>query len=84
MKRMAGSTGGGLSRTQQVAAELVAVVLNVEVSVGQKVEAGETLVLLESMKMEIPVLAEAPGTVLEIKVAPTDQVQDGDVLVVLG
>ncbi|UDY23339.1 biotin/lipoyl-binding carrier protein [Nocardioides sp. Kera G14] len=72
------------SRGQRpVAAELVAVVLAVEVTEGQRVEAGETLVLLESMKMEIPVLAEAPGVVELVKVTPGDKVQDGDVLVVL-
>ena len=68
---------------QFVAAELVAVVLAIEVAEGQRVEAGDTLVLLESMKMEIPMLAEAAGVVELIKVAPGDQVQDGDVLVVL-
>ena len=43
--------------------------------------AGDTVVLLESMKMEIPVLVDAPGTVRAIKVAPGDVVQEGDVLV---
>ena len=46
--------------------------------VGQKVEAGEELVLLESMKMEIPVVPEEPGTVVEIRVEP------GDVVLVKG
>lgn len=73
----------GLSTRQNIAAELVAVVLAVEVEVGQKVQAGDTLVLLESMKMEIPVLVEVAGTVEEIKVTAGDQVQDGDVLVTL-
>ena len=45
--------------------------------------AGDTVVLLESMKMEIPVLVEGPGTVRAIKVAPGDVVQEGDVLVEL-
>ena len=44
-------------------------------------DAGDTVVLLESMKMEIPVLLEAPGTVRAVKVAPGDVVQEGDVLV---
>lgn len=72
-----------LGSRQLVAAELVAVVLEVEVEVGQRVEAGQSVVLLESMKMEIPMLAEAAGVVEQIKVAPGDQVQGGDTLVVL-
>ena len=68
---------------QQIASELVANVAQVHVTVGQHVEAGEELVLLESMKMEIPMLAEAPGTVAAVHVAPGDVVQEGDVLVVL-
>ena len=69
---------------QQIVAEMVANVLTVVVEVDAEVEAGGIVVLLESMKMEIPVLAEAPGRVLEVKVAPGDVVQEGDVLVVLG
>ncbi|WP_298324922.1 biotin/lipoyl-binding carrier protein [Haloactinopolyspora sp.] len=67
-----------------VSAEMVANVHSVEVSAGQRVDAGATLVVLESMKMEIPVLSEADGVVAEIRVAPGDVVQEGDVLVVLG
>jgi acetyl-CoA carboxylase biotin carboxyl carrier protein len=70
-------------RTSEILAELVANVLNVEVGVGDVVAAGDTLVLLESMKMEIPVLAEHAGTVRSIKVAVADVVQEGDVLVEL-
>jgi biotin carboxyl carrier protein len=69
--------------TQQIASELVAVVAQVQVVVGQHVEAGEELVLLESMKMEIPMLAEAAGTVTQVQVSPGDVVQEGDVLVVI-
>ena len=63
--------------------ELVANVLVIEVAEGDRVEAGDTVVLLESMKMEIPMLAERAGTVTAIKVTVGDVVQDGDVLVVL-
>ncbi|NYG54317.1 biotin/lipoyl-binding carrier protein [Nocardioides perillae] len=75
-----------MARTQQqdVVAEMVAGVVTVGVAVGDRVAAGDTVVLLESMKMEIPVLAEAPGTVLAVKVSPGDVVQEGDVLVTLG
>ena len=69
--------------TQQIASELVAVVAQVQVVVGQRVEAGQELVLLESMKMEIPMLAEAAGTVTQVQVSPGDVVQESDVLVVI-
>jgi len=64
-----------------IAAEMVANVLSVNVNPGDTFEAGQELVLLESMKMEIPVLAEHAGTVQAVKVIPGDVVQEGDVLV---
>ncbi len=67
----------------EIVSELVANVLVIEVAVGDHVEAGDTVVLLESMKMEIPMLAERAGTVAAIRVTVGDVVQDGDVLVVL-
>ncbi|GAB3014921.1 hypothetical protein GCM10011376_06980 [Nocardioides flavus (ex Wang et al. 2016)] len=67
----------------EILSELVANVLTIEVEVGDRVEAGDTVVLLESMKMEIPMLAERGGTVTAVKVTVGDVVQDGDVLVVL-
>ncbi|HOB05293.1 MAG TPA: biotin/lipoyl-binding carrier protein [Propionibacteriaceae bacterium] len=66
-----------------VSAEIVANVLAVEVAVGDKVGPLDSVVLLESMKMEIPVLADTTGTVTEIVVAPGDVVHDGDPLVVI-
>jgi biotin carboxyl carrier protein len=74
-----------MARTKplEIVSELVANVLSIEVAVGDTVEAGDTVVLLESMKMEIPMLAERAGTVSAIKVTAGDVVQDGDVLVVL-
>jgi biotin carboxyl carrier protein len=74
---MAGTT------TSQIMAEMVASVLSVAVSPGQEVEVGDTVILLESMKMEIPVLVERAGTVHEVRVVAGDVVQEGDVLVVL-
>ncbi|MGE7991396.1 urea carboxylase [Pseudomonas sp. NPDC089554] len=53
------------------------------VSVGETVQAGDTLVVLESMKMEIPVLASAAGQVREVRVAPGSAVRAGQVVVVL-
>ncbi len=69
--------------TTEVASELVANVLSVEVAVGQRVAEGDTVVLLESMKMEIPVLSEVGGTVASVNVGPGDVVQEGDPLVTL-
>ena len=66
--------------SQEVVSDLVANVMSISVSVGDRVEAGDEIVLLESMKMEIPVLAEAPGTVSAVKVVVGDVVQEGDVL----
>ncbi|MCA0295687.1 MAG: biotin/lipoyl-binding carrier protein [Actinobacteria bacterium] len=66
-----------------VVAELVANVLTVEVEPGQRVEPADTVVVLESMKMEIPVLADVAGTVSEVVVAVGDVVRDGDPMVVI-
>ncbi|HMS74112.1 biotin/lipoyl-binding carrier protein [Gordonia sp. (in: high G+C Gram-positive bacteria)] len=67
---------------EDVVAEIVATVLEVSATAGQRVEVGDTLVLLESMKMEIPVLAEDAGTLAEVKVAVGDVIQAGDVIAV--
>jgi acetyl-CoA carboxylase biotin carboxyl carrier protein len=67
----------------EIVAEMVANVMSVTVAPGDQVAVGDTVVLLESMKMEIPVLVEAPGSVRAVKVAPGDVVQEGDVLVEL-
>lgn len=66
-----------------VSAEIVANVLSVDVAVGDAVGPLDSVVLLESMKMEIPVLADVTGTVIEIVVAPGDVVTEGDPLVVI-
>ena len=70
--------------SEEVRAEMVANVWKVVVSQGDTVEEGDTLVILESMKMEIPVIAESSGTVSELKVAEGDVVQEGDVIAVIG
>lgn len=70
--------------TYTVAAELVANVLSVSVEVGQKVAATDEVVLLDSMKMEIPVLADVAGVVEEVIVKPGDVVRDGDPMVIIG
>jgi len=66
-----------------VPAHITGTVWKIEVKVGQKVAAGETLVILESMKMEMPVEAPGAGTVAEIRCKEAQPVNEGDVLVVL-
>jgi acetyl-CoA carboxylase biotin carboxyl carrier protein len=66
-----------------VAAELVASVFEVVAEVGQHVEPTDMLVVLESMKMEIPVLAEVSGVVSEIAVRHGDNISEGDVIAVI-
>jgi biotin carboxyl carrier protein len=73
----------GVRVAEQVMAEMVANVLSVLVAEGDQVEPGQTLVLLESMKMEIPVVPENAGRVVRIGVAVGDVVQEGDLLVLL-
>lgn len=68
---------------ESVRAEMVGGVLSVPVSVGDVVQPGDTLVVLESMKMEIPVVPETGGRVDRVAVSPGDVVQEGDLLVVL-
>jgi acetyl-CoA carboxylase biotin carboxyl carrier protein len=69
---------------EEVRAELVGNVLSVLVEEGAAVDDGDTLVVLESMKMEIPVLAEEAGTVRRLAVAEGDSVQRGDLIAVIG
>ena len=72
-----------LPKTVDIQAEMVANVLQVYVAPGDAVAAGDTVVLLESMKMEIPVLSEDSGRVSAVNVGPGDVVQEGDPLVTL-
>jgi biotin carboxyl carrier protein len=62
---------------------MVANVWQVVASEGQSVADGDTLVILESMKMEIPVLAESAGTVTKLAVSEGDVVQEGDLIAVI-
>ena len=68
---------------EEVRAEIVATVLEVVAREGDHIGAGDTVVLLDSMKMEIPVLAEAAGTVSSVSVAVGDQIQAGDLIAVI-
>ncbi|MGI9196597.1 MAG: biotin/lipoyl-binding carrier protein [Candidatus Nanopelagicales bacterium] len=67
----------------EIRAEMVAQVHSLLVESGTPVAVGDTLLLLESMKMEIPVIAETGGVVLEIAVQPGDVVHEGDLLVTM-
>jgi biotin carboxyl carrier protein len=67
----------------EVKAEITANVWQVRTEVGAQVAEGDELVILESMKMEIPVMAPIDGVVTEVRVAPDDKVQEGDVVAVL-
>jgi acetyl-CoA carboxylase biotin carboxyl carrier protein len=71
------------ARTADIVAEMVANVMTVAVAPGDSVAAGDTVVLLESMKMEIPVLSEHAGRVSSVKVTAGDVVQEGDILLSL-
>jgi len=66
-----------------VPAHITGTVWKVEVQVGQAVAEGDVLVILESMKMEMPVESPQKGKVKEIRTAPGKSVNEGDVLVVL-
>ena len=68
---------------EEIRAEMVANVWKVVVAEGDTVADGDTLVILESMKMEIPVITEAGGTVTSLHVSEGDVVQEGDVIAVV-
>jgi acetyl-CoA carboxylase biotin carboxyl carrier protein len=67
-----------------VPAHITGTVWKIECKVGQQVSEGETLVILESMKMEMPIEAPEGGTVKEIRCNEAQAVNEGDVLIVLG
>jgi len=66
-----------------IEAHITGTVWKIEVAVGDAVEEGDTVVILESMKMEMPVEAEDAGTVVEIIAQEGQSVSEGDTLVVL-
>jgi acetyl-CoA carboxylase biotin carboxyl carrier protein len=67
----------------QVEAQITGNVWKIEKVVGDAVEEGETLIILESMKMEIPVEAPCGGTLAEIRVSEGQSVEEGAVLAVI-
>ncbi|RBP95133.1 acetyl-CoA carboxylase biotin carboxyl carrier protein [Cytobacillus firmus] len=67
---------------KEITSSMAGTVLNVLVEAGQEVNAGQEVLMLESMKMEIPVESEAAGKVADVKVSIGDFVNEGDVLIV--
>ncbi len=67
----------------EIRAEIAANVWQVVVDEGQMVAEGDEIVILESMKMEIPVVTETPGVVRELHVEPEDQVQEGALIAII-
>ncbi|WP_026975318.1 acetyl-CoA carboxylase biotin carboxyl carrier protein subunit [Alicyclobacillus contaminans] len=67
----------------QIVASMAGTVMSVAVSAGDAVTDGQDVVVLESMKMEVPVSADVSGTVRQVHVQPGDFVNEGDVLVEL-
>jgi acetyl-CoA carboxylase biotin carboxyl carrier protein len=70
-------------RVAEVQAHITGTVWKIECAVGDRVEEGDTVAILESMKMEMPVEAEDPGTVVEIRCEEGQSVNEGDTPVVL-
>ena len=68
---------------EEIRAEMVANVWKVVATTGNSVSEGDTLVILESMKMEIPVVAESDGVLRQLAVNEGDVVQDGDLIAVI-
>lgn len=77
-------TSAPASKGSKVTTPLPGTILDVFVNVGDKVKAGQTVVLLEAMKMENNIEADVEGTVTEVKVRKGDSVLEGDVMVVIG
>ncbi|MGB3773333.1 MAG: biotin/lipoyl-binding carrier protein [Rhodococcus sp. (in: high G+C Gram-positive bacteria)] len=68
---------------EDVRAEMVSTVFQIVVAEGDRVNEGDAIVVLESMKMEIPVLAESAGVVTTIGVSVGDVIQQGDLIAVI-
>ena len=68
---------------EEIKAHITGVVFQVPVKAGDRVAEGDAVIILESMKMEIPVEAPRPGTVTEIRVSEGQTVQEGETVAVL-
>lgn len=69
--------------TNDVKSEVTGSVWKIVTVVGQKLEPGDTIMIIESMKMEIPVIAEEGGTIKEIRVSESESVAEGQVLAIV-
>jgi acetyl-CoA/propionyl-CoA carboxylase biotin carboxyl carrier protein len=78
-----GGSGASVAGSGSVTVPMQGTIVKVLVEVGQEVDAGQTVCVLEAMKMENNITAETAGTVTEIKVAPGDSVGSGDVVAVI-
>jgi acetyl-CoA carboxylase biotin carboxyl carrier protein len=67
----------------QIKAHITGTIWKIKVAVGDSVDEGDTLVIIESMKMEMPIEAEDPGKVIEVRAAEGQPVNEGDVLLVI-
>jgi acetyl-CoA carboxylase biotin carboxyl carrier protein len=67
----------------EIKSEITGTVWKLVSKPGDRVESGDTLIIVESMKMEIPVITEDPGTVKEIRVKEKDPVAEGQVVAIL-
>lgn len=68
---------------KEITATMAGTVLNVLVSTGENVSAGQEVLMLESMKMEIPIESETNGLIKELRVSVGDFVNEGDVLIIV-
>lgn len=73
-----------MSTPHEVQSEVGGSVWKIEVTVGHIVAEGDTLLIVESMKMEIPLASPVAGTVKEIRVAEGDMVDEDQVLLIIG
>jgi len=83
-RRSSRSGDGGGSGDGNVTVPMQGTIVKVLVEVGDTVEAGDTICVLEAMKMENNIIAETAGTVTEVRVAPGDSVGSGDIVAVIG
>ena len=81
--RAGGGAGGGAAGSGQVTVPMQGTIVKVLVEAGEVVEVGQTICVLEAMKMENNINAEAAGTVAEVRVKPGDTVSAGDVVAIV-
>jgi acetyl-CoA carboxylase biotin carboxyl carrier protein len=68
---------------KEVRAEITGAVWKIERQVGESVEIEDTIVILESMKMEIPIVAPRPGRIADIRVTEGDTIEEGQIVALI-